>query len=64
MRLSYPHKDITSEGCCLKHQWCGLGFRRNDRVNLFLGISHPNIWWYGALIVGRLCLDHSSWMVA
>ena len=31
-RLSYPHKDITSEGYCRRHQWCGLGFRHDDRV--------------------------------
>ena len=34
MRLTYPHKDIMSEGCCRRHRWCGLGFRHDDRVNL------------------------------
>ena len=58
--LSYPHKDIMSEGCCLRHRWCGLGFRHDDRVNLFLCINHPNIRWYGTSVVGWLCLDHNS----
>mgnify|MGYP006889241620 CR=1 FL=1 len=38
MRLSYPHKDITLEDCCLRHRWCGLGFGHDDCVNIFLGI--------------------------
>ena len=63
MRLSYPHKDITSEGCCRRHRWCRLGFRLDDRVYLFQGISHPNIQRYGRSVVGWLCLDHSSRVV-
>ena len=59
MRLSYPHKDITLEGCRLRHRWCGLGFGHNDHVYLFQGISHPNIQRYGTSVVGWLCLDHS-----
>ena len=63
MRLSYPHKDITSKACYLGHRWCGLGFRHDDRVNLFQGTSHPNIRWYGMSVVGWLCLDQSSGVV-
>ena len=63
MRLTYPHKHIMSEGCCDTHQWCGLGFCHDDRVNLFQGISHPNIQQYGTSMVGWLCLDHSSGVV-
>ena len=63
MRLSYPHRDITSEGCCRRHRWCGLGFCLEDRVYLFQCISHPNIRRYGTLVVGWLCLDHSLWVV-
>ena len=63
MRLNFPHEDITSKDYCLRHRWCGLGFRHNDHVNLFQGISHPNIWQYGMSVVGWLCLDHSSGVV-
>ena len=63
MRLSYPHKDIMSEGCCLRHRWCGLGFCLDDRVYFFQGISHPNIRWYETSVVGWQCLDHISGMV-
>ena len=63
MRLSYPHRDITSEGFCRRHRWCGLGFRLDDRVYLFQGISHSNIRQYGTSVVGWLCLDHSSGVV-
>ena len=63
MRPSYPHKHITSEGCCLRHRWCGLGFCHDDRVNLFQGISHPNIRQYKMSMVGWLCLDHTSGVV-
>ena len=60
MRLSYPHKHITSEGFCFRHRWCEVGFRHDDRVNLFQCISHPNIQRYGTSMVGWLYLDHRS----
>ena len=63
MRLSYPYRDITSKGCCRRHRWWGLGFRLDDRVYLFQGVSHPNIRRYGTSVVGWLCLDHSSGVV-
>ena len=60
MRLSYPHKDIRSEGHWFRHRWCGLGFCYGNHVNLFQGISHPHIRLYGTSVVGWLCLDHRS----
>ena len=63
MRPSYTHKHITLEGCCLRHRWCGLGFCHDDCVNLFQGISHPNIRQYKMSMVGWLCLDHTSGVV-
>ena len=58
MRFTYSHKHIKSEGCGLRHRWCGLGFRHDDRINLFQGIRYPNIHWYGMSMVGWLCFDH------
>ena len=39
MRLSYPHKHITSEGCWLRHQWFGLGFCHDDNLVQVILIS-------------------------
>ena len=61
MRLSYPHKHITSEGFHIKTpvMWVRLSSRQS--CYLFHDISHPNIClWYGMSVVGVTELRRST----